>query len=394
MAGAASRRKGERADEAALAAVRRPRLAEDFIGHEDQARQLLQALRAGRVGHAWLFAGERALGKATLAFAFARALLAHEGTAAPEGGSLFGPQDGADEAAGGDAGAALWALGADEGLIRRLAEGTEPRALVIDPAEIAIREGGRASQQIRVDDVRRIQQFLQMRAAPGERRVILVDDADRMTPAAANAILKMLEEPPADVVFLLVAHRLHRLPATIRSRCRLLRFEPLAAERLVPWLAARVPDGDEEDRLAAAALAGGAPGRALRLLEGDLVARYRRLVAVLAQPLEDEKTFRERASAIAAVTECAEEDRALLLDLLRSLPLRLARALAAGGEAGARLIDEERAAARRLAPRGAEAVFAFRDLLATRLDEAERLYLDLKAVLWTLVARFDALAAR
>ncbi len=405
MARQSSRRRSQAADEDTLARLRAPRLADGLVGHGQQARQLLEALRSGRVGHAWLFTGERALGKATLAFAFARALLkssepASATTAAD--GTLFGEQPLApmedDESA--EPVARLFAWGNEEGLRRRLAEGTEPRALILDAGEIAVTEGGRASQQIRVDDVRRIQHFLAMRAQAGERRIVVIDDADLMTTAAANALLKMLEEPPPDVVFLLVAHRLHRLPATIRSRCRQLRFHPLDAADVADWLAIRCPETAQDDRIAAAGLAGGAPGYALRLLEDGCLAHYRALLKAFAQKEEDPADFSVRSQGIETMTKLEPAQQRLLLELLQALPGRLLRDLLRStqgrtvGEDTGRLLAEEQALRERIgaAPDAVERLHIFHEELVYRLEEAERLYLDLKAVLWTLLARFDALS--
>ncbi|RMF70250.1 MAG: AAA family ATPase [Alphaproteobacteria bacterium] len=399
----ASRRARQAADEDALARLRAPRMAQGLIGHEQQARQLLEALRGGRIGHAWLFSGERALGKATLAFAFARALLRKAG-ACPDDGQdhavLFDepdPPPATEERE--DPVARLFAWGDDEALRRHLAEGIEPRALVLDPAESALVEGGRASQQIRVDDVRRIQHFLAMREEAGERRVVLIDDADLMTTAAANALLKMLEEPPPDVVFLLVVHRLHRLPATIRSRCRQLRFHPVDSTRLADWLAERCREAPAADRLAAASLAGGVPGRALILLQDGCLEHYRALVAAFAQGEENAAGLAARGRVIETLAKLEPPRQRLLLELLRALPGRLVRNLLletaerAGAEDVGLLLEEEQALRERIAAAGGktELLHAFRQEIVHRLEEAERLYLDLKAVLWTLLARFDAL---
>ncbi len=405
MARQSSRRHSQAADADALARLRAPRLADDLIGHRQQARQLLQALRGGRVGHAWLFAGERALGKATLAFAFARALLRGSKPGSETGtteGSLLGEQAPAlAEKRGEDEPVArLFAWGNEDGLKRRLAEGTEPRALVLDAAEIALAEGGRASQQIRVDDVRRIQHFLAMREGVGTRRVVLIDDADLMTTAAANALLKMLEEPPPDVVFLLVAHRLHRLPATIRSRCRQLRFHPLDVADVADWLATRCPGAAPDDRMAAASLAGGAPGHALRLLADGCLDHYRALLEAFARKEEEAGDFNTRSRTIETLTKLEPAQQSFLLELLRALPGRLLRDLLLDAQEGTlkegarRLLAEERVLRERIGavPDVVERLYAFRDELVHRLEEAERLYLDRKAVLWTLLARFDALS--
>src|SRR5690606_2051176 len=135
---------------------------------------------------------------------------------------------------------------------------------------------------VSVDDVRRRRAFFQRTAADGGRRVALVDAADDLNLPAANALLKLLEEPPADAVLLLVSHRPAGLLPTIRSRCRELRLAPLAPAGLAAALAAAgaVVATDEAGRVAA--LAGGSVGEALRLLSLDGLAAYAEIIALFA----------------------------------------------------------------------------------------------------------------
>ena len=122
--------------------------------------------------------------------------------------------------------------------------------------------------QIAVEDVRRISAFMSLTPAEGGWRVAIVDGAEEMNQSSANALLKILEEPPPRAMLLLVCAAPGRLLPTIRSRCRRLRLDPLRPEPMERLLAAYLPDlaADERDRLVT--VAEGSPGRALLLARG------------------------------------------------------------------------------------------------------------------------------
>lgn len=243
-----------------------PRETPQVIGQDAAIASFLDAASAGRLHHGWLLTGPRGTGKATLAWAIARWLLA-DGDA----GDLDVP--------------------ADHPVARRMLALSEPRLHLV-------RRGtddktGRLRAEITVDDIRRLLSFFHMSAAEGGRRVALIDAADDMNPAAANAVLKMLEEPPKDAVLLLIAHQPARLLPTIRSRCRELRLAPLSPDDMQTALQPLDAAGDPS-RLAA--LAGGSVGEALRLSGQDGLARYAEIVRLFdTMPRMD----RPRATALA-----------------------------------------------------------------------------------------------
>jgi DNA polymerase-3 subunit delta' len=214
--------------------------------------------------HAWLLAGPRGIGKATLAWRFARFLLAGQTQ-----GGLFGQQ-------------------ADDGIaVPRDAPG---RALVdarSHPDLFYLRrtlnsDTGRIRAEIAVDDVRDLGSFMHMTPALGQWRVAIVDAADEMNRNSANAVLKILEEPPPNAVLLMVAHAPGRLLPTIRSRCRRLGLQPLTERAVAGLLEDHVPSLDAEDRAALARLSEGSIGRALELSSAGSVGLYREMVEVLA----------------------------------------------------------------------------------------------------------------
>ena len=245
-----------------------PRQATTLFGHEAAERTLVESVRGGRLPHAWLIAGPPGIGKATLAFRFARYLLA----GAPVDTGLFG-----------DAPASL-ALPEDHPTFRRVASGGHADLLTIERPLAETREKG-ASKRVRdlpINEVRRIAPFLRMTPAEGGWRVVILDEAERMNRHGANAVLKVLEEPPTRALILMVANNPGRLLPTIRSRCRLLRLSPLPEATLEAVLRQAAPEMPDADRRLLARLAEGSLGRALALLDGDGLALYRALMDMLA----------------------------------------------------------------------------------------------------------------
>ena len=253
-------------------------------------------MASGRLHHAWLIAGPRGVGKATLAYRAARALLATGG--AP----------------------ATLDVAPDHAVARRVRAGSEPRLAVL---RREWDEGkNRLPDVIGVDAVRRLIARLSLSAADGGRRAVIVDAADEMNPQAANALLKLLEEPPERTTMLLVAHRPSALLPTIRSRCRLLRLHPLGAREMAEAMG-------REDAPALAALSGGSVGEALRIGGGCGPALYAEIVALLARApgLDREGALR---LAEAAAGRGAEARRDLSVSLIETALARLALTGAAG----------------------------------------------------------------
>lgn len=339
-----------------------PRETARLFGHEAAWQGFCAARAGGRLHHAWLLTGPRGVGKATLAWRMARALLAD-------------PDDPQAEA-----------------IERRILALAEPRLFLLRRGQGE--RGSALSQFITVEETRRLRGFLGLSAADGGTRVVIIDSVDDMNPNAANALLKLLEEPPARVVFLLVSHRPAGLLATIRSRCRELRLSPLAPADLAAALEqAGVPAGPPEDAVALAELAAGSVGEAFVLAGRDGLVSYRALVALLAgMPRLD----RPRMLALidAATARPPEEGFALMLGQIDHFLARLARTgatrtpppEAAPGEA-ALLV--------RLAPDG-PAARRWAELalvLTARARTGRAVNLDLGALLMDTLLRIEATAA-
>jgi len=220
-----------------------PRRRGTLYGHGAAEARLLGAVRSGKLHHAWLIAGPRGIGKATLAYRFARFLMQF-----PDAGGRQTLQV-APEAAS----------------ARQVAAGSHPDLLVVERAYDA--KNKRIKSEIAVDDARLAGSFFALTAGAGGWRVAIVDAADDLNGESANALLKILEEPPPKSVFLLVAHRPGALLRTIKSRCIHMELTPLNLDDTMRVLREVSPAADEEQLRRAAELSGGSPGRALELLE-------------------------------------------------------------------------------------------------------------------------------
>jgi DNA polymerase III subunit delta' len=230
-----------------------PRETYNFFGHAEMERQLLVSYLQGRLPNAFLFGGPPGIGKATLAWRFARFLFANPD---PARVTCTGQLD-------------LF-VPPDHPVSGRVAALAHPDLVLLrrewNP------EKKRHATQIQVDDVRRAISMFHKGAGCGGFRICIIDCADDLNPESANALLKLVEEPPPRSLFLFVAHRPGRLLATLRSRCRLTRLEPLGAADIGKVLAAlgsSSSTGDGSKREIAIARAQGSIHRALRLLDDE-----------------------------------------------------------------------------------------------------------------------------
>ncbi len=273
-----------------------------LIGLDPAERAFLESWHSGRLHHAWLLAGPQGLGKAALAWRIARFLLSR--TSGDASDTPAGLLSEGDYAAG-----------------KLLEAGNHPELHLLE--RLAKEPGKDAARNITVDQVRMLISRLQYTIAIGHWRVIIVDSIDDLEAGAANALLKTLEEPPAKTLFLLISHSPGRLLPTIRSRCRLLRFPPIDDAVLRGWLIGQRPIADMRQIDAAITAAGGIPGRALELVDGDTAQMEQRLLAIAASGDPGNRLRDALARDVAGVAGRARFR--LLLDLAPRLLLRLAR---------------------------------------------------------------------
>lgn len=231
-----------------------------LVGNAAAHESFYQAARGGSLHHCWLFAGPEGVGKASFAIEAAQRLLA----AQEEGRGVLSSDS------------------IPRGTAAQLFEkGNHPdfRTLSRPPVDPDKPEKG-LKRSIPIDDVRALIGRFATRPTMGSRRVIVIDSVDDLERGGANALLKNLEEPPADTIFLLVSHSPGRLLPTIRSRCRVLRFETVADGDVARLLRDQLPgaSADEIDSLVRAGA--GSPGRALSFAGLDLAAIERDLMAI------------------------------------------------------------------------------------------------------------------
>jgi DNA polymerase III subunit delta' len=269
--------------------VSAPRANPRLLGHEAAEATLAQALRSGRMHHAWLITGSEGIGKATLAYRFARRLLA----GIPADDTL--------------------ALDPADPVFRRVAAGTHADLLTVERAFDDKRKRLRA--EIVIDDVRSVADFLRLTPAEGGWRVVVVDGAEDMNRNSANALLKVLEEPPQRAVLLLVCSAPGRLLPTIRSRCRRLRLSSLSEPDMNALLQDYLPELEGDERGQLAAVADGSPGRALMLAEAEGLSLAKLVDQVMAElPALDIS----RAYDVADALGRGETSFSTFMDLLRA----------------------------------------------------------------------------
>lgn len=359
-----------------------PRETPRVFGHDAILRDLAGAIGGARLHHAWLITGPKGVGKATIAWAMARAILARP----TNDGGMFGdaPAPVPDDLH----------LSPDHPVARRVAALSEPRLrLVRRPYDDRL---GRLKAEIPVDEVRALKHFFAMSAADGGARVVIVDAADDMNPNAANALLKLLEEPPADAVLILISHQPGRLLPTIRSRCRVLRCGPLDPEAMAQALHDTDAEVPEDPMLQArlARLAGGSVGVAVGLCQLDGLALYDTLVRLMTGlPDFDRQSARKLAEALSARE--AEPQRTMAFELIHGILADLARA-GVTGTVPDDLSDAARAALLRLSPTPAAARnwAETQARIAGRIAHGTAVNLDPQSLILDMISTLDATASR
>ena len=330
--------------------VSEPRANPVLIGHEAAEATLAEAMRSGRMHHAWLITGPPGIGKATLAFRFARRLLA--GTT---------PSNSLE-------------LEENHPVFHRVAARGHADLLTIEREWDPKRK--RLRGEIVVDDVRRIADFVHLTPAEGGWRVVVVDGAEELNRSAANGLLKVLEEPPERTVLLLVCAAPGRLPATIRSRCRRLALMPLGEADLARLLATLLPDLNDDTRARLVGVAEGSPGRALQLAESGGVGTAELVASVLdALPKLGPRQAIERGHAVADSLGRDEEAFSTFMDLLRASVAAAVRDVARGHA------DAEQT--RLIGNRPLDAWVEVWHALTKLQDETEAAYLDRRQAIVT-----------
>jgi DNA polymerase-3 subunit delta' len=252
-----------------------------LFGHAEAEQTLLESYKSGRIPHAWLIGGPPGIGKATLAYRLARFVLAHPDPKSPEVQN-----------------ATSLAVDEDNLVARRIAAQAQGDLLVLE--RVINEQTGKLYTVIRVDDVRRSVGFFGSTPGEGGWRIAIVDAVDDLQREGANALLKVLEEPPARTLLLLLSHAPGRELPTIRSRCRRLLLRPLANEDVACAVAHATGRAEkDEDVTAAVVAADGSVGRALRFLDEKALALRQRVLDLFAQlPNPDPRALHALGDAI------------------------------------------------------------------------------------------------
>jgi DNA polymerase III subunit delta' len=242
--------------------IRLPNETAALFGHEEAEAALLGAYRSGRIPHAWLIGGAKGIGKATLAYRMARFVLAHPDSFAPD------IQD-----------STTLQVDASHPVARQIANGRHGGLLAL---ERTANDKGVMRTVITVDETRATISFFGSTAATEGWRICIVDTVDELNANAANALLKVLEEPPERSLFLLISHAPARVLPTLQSRCRKLNLRPLSVDNIVHAASeSSALKVDDNGLMEAARIAEGSVARALMLMADDGLGLHQRTAALL-----------------------------------------------------------------------------------------------------------------
>lgn len=355
-----------------------PRETHVLIGQAAAEADFLDAFNSGRLHHGWLITGPRGVGKATLAWRIARFLLTQP-LHAEDG--LFGAPPPPE----------TLEISPDHPVANRIAALSEPGLFLLRRAMDEKAKPPRLKTVLTVDEVRKLGTFLHLSATDGARRVVIVDASDEMNPNAANALLKLLEEPPAGTTLLLVAHQPSRLLPTIRSRCRELRLATLSPSEMAEALSNAGITTDAPEALAA--LSGGSVGEAVRLINLEGLKHYAEIVALFSSlpRLDRPRALKLAESAVGRTNEPRYDVLLRLFDLFLT---RLARS-GALGPPNPEAAPGEAALMARLSPdaHAARIWAGAAETLGARMRHGKAVNLDPAALILDTVLRIDDTAA-
>lgn len=276
-----------------------------MISGQDKAVEQFRAAWDSRaLHHAWLLAGPRGVGKAHFAGDAAVRLLS--------------------EAAGPPVDLPAIETPEEHPIAKLIAAGSHPDLRWLERLENE--KTGNLARNITVAQVRELGEFLALTPALSSWRVVVIDSVDDLEKSAANALLKMLEEPPPNTVFLLVSHAPGRLLPTIRSRCRRLEFHALSDDAMASVLEVQLPEINGAERQRLIPLAGGSVGRALAFASLELASLETDALAILREGDPDNNRRSNLAGQLARKT--AADRYSAFLEMLPSLIAREARGLA------------------------------------------------------------------
>lgn len=298
-----------------------PRDIMHLIGHEEAEKSFLDSFNSGRFHHAWLITGLKGVGKASFAYRAAKFLLSQDG----DGVGLFGPPETLDTPE-------------DHPAIALIKAEAHPGLSVLKRSYDT--KGKKIFKVIRIDEVRALSSFFGLKSSDGGWRVIIIDTVDDMNVNAANAFLKILEEPPEKTIFLLLSHTPAGLLPTIRSRCRQLPLRPLSGEQVSRVVMALDGDVQTADMETLNILAEGSPGKAMSLLKSGGSDVFKSILALFEQYPDFDPAKLHGLADIAGKKD-GEQTYRILCELFPWWLSRMVRAVSIGYDQMPLLIGEQ-----------------------------------------------------
>jgi DNA polymerase-3 subunit delta' len=284
-----------------------------IVGQDRAAGQFAAAWASRKLHHAWLLAGPKGVGKASFAHAAARRVLAEAAGPAFNAPGINTPDD--------------------HPIVKLVEAGSHPDMRRLE--RLMNEKTGNLARNISVDQVRSLSELFDLSPAMSPWRVAVIDTVDELEPSGANALLKMLEEPPPNSLFFLVSHAPGRLLPTIRSRCRRLDFQKLDDDAMTSILERQAPDLSAAELERIIAMSFGSAGRALAFAELGLAKLENAALTILRQ---GDPTNARRSDLASELGKKGAADRyAAFLDLAPSLIAREARLLS--GSSRERALD-------------------------------------------------------
>lgn len=255
-----------------------PHLNPYLIGHDEEIKLFLSAFNSGTLHHGWLITGDEGIGKATLAYKIARFLLSTTDNKEQRTSLEISPESSIFSQVAQKSHPDFKVLERDftetdkKKLIKAINQGEEINE--------EMRQGLKRSNVIKVEDVRDMVNFLSKKSFNDNWRVVIVDSADELNTSSANALLKILEEPPLKSILLLISHNPGKLLPTIRSRCAKLALKPLKEGEVASLLRRYKPSLKEEEVKGLAKISAGSIGRALKYAENNALEMYENIKKV------------------------------------------------------------------------------------------------------------------
>ena len=249
-----------------IAGAPHPMLANEIIGHSSQKLSFLSSFASNRLHQCWLLAGDMGIGKASFAWLIAKFLLTTKYQPADlkidlsktNINSILEPQSGST--------------------LNRIISGSEQRVYVVRRGYNEKRKA--FFKNISIEDVRKLQSYCSLSIADGGKRIIIIDTADDLNKSSSNALLKLLEEPPKNTIFLLISHQPNLLLPTIKSRCQKLSFSNLDQTDLGAVLTAIGCKIEPSDEVSLSILSKGSAGAACRLINSNCINLYRDILNI------------------------------------------------------------------------------------------------------------------